>query len=98
MHTICGGSAASSRYIVYSEVPGAVFRTHGSSFVPLPLAIALSLADRMDDQSAGRRRRASHPYGKPIGERPAIALAGTRANRLGGRLATGRATGPQGVD
>src|SRR5690349_10285230 len=34
--TIAGGSLASSRYIVYSEVPGGVLRTQGSSFVPLP--------------------------------------------------------------
>jgi hypothetical protein len=36
-HTIAGGSAESSRHIWYSDVPGGVFRTHGSSFVPLPL-------------------------------------------------------------
>ncbi len=38
--TIVGGSEASSRYIVYSDVPGGVFRTHGSSFVPVPLPMA----------------------------------------------------------
>ena len=38
--TIVGGSEESSRYIVYSDVPGGVFRTHGSSFVPLPEAIS----------------------------------------------------------
>src|SRR5450830_420343 len=38
-----GGSAASSLYIVYSEVPGGVFRTHGSPFVPLPIAMSHAL-------------------------------------------------------
>src|SRR6478735_11517782 len=35
-HTSAGGSADSSRYIVYALVPGAVLSCHGSSFVPLP--------------------------------------------------------------
>src|SRR5664279_5831441 len=37
-----GGSAASSRYIVYSDVPGGVVRTQGSSLVPVPVAISLA--------------------------------------------------------
>jgi hypothetical protein len=41
---MAGGSAASSRYIWYSEVPGGVFSTHGSSLVPLPLKFATSVA------------------------------------------------------
>jgi hypothetical protein len=34
---MAGGSAASSRHIWYSDVPGGVLRTHGSSLLPLPL-------------------------------------------------------------
>ena len=41
--TSAGGSAASSRYIVYSDVPGAVLSSHGSSLVPLPIASCRSL-------------------------------------------------------
>ena len=39
--TSCGGSAASSRYISYSLVPGGVFSRHGSSFVPVPRGASL---------------------------------------------------------
>ena len=38
--TMVGGSDAPSRYIVYSDVPGGVFRTQGSALVPVPVAIA----------------------------------------------------------
>jgi hypothetical protein len=31
---------------VYSDVPGGVFRTHGSSFVPLPIPIVALPGDR----------------------------------------------------
>src|ERR1700690_1140359 len=41
--TIVGGLEAGSRYIVYSEVPGGVARTQGSSLVPLPFAIVALL-------------------------------------------------------
>jgi hypothetical protein len=40
--TITGGPAASSRYIVYSEVPGGVLSTHGSALVPLPAPMVAS--------------------------------------------------------
>src|SRR5262245_11744769 len=47
-----GGSAVSSRYIWYSDVPGGVFRTHGSSAVPVPEA-----AVPMSGLLAGREGR-----------------------------------------
>src|SRR2546423_10201454 len=51
-----GGSDASSRYIVYSLVPGGVFRRQGSSFVPLPFAIPRLLVPyRAGYGSAGGR-------------------------------------------
>ena len=37
-HTNTAGSACSSRYIVYSELPGAVFSTHGSALVPVAIS------------------------------------------------------------
>src|SRR4051812_17172156 len=40
---IAGGSDVSSRYIEYSDVPGGVFSCHGSSLVPVPVAIIASL-------------------------------------------------------
>src|SRR5262245_24182801 len=40
-HTSSAGSAASSRYMVNSDVPGGVFNTHGSSAVPVPLITVL---------------------------------------------------------
>src|SRR4029079_17725393 len=40
--TIVAGSDASSRYIVYSDVPDGGFRIHGSSFVPVRVAIDFS--------------------------------------------------------
>ncbi len=39
--TRAGGSADSSRYIVYSDVPGGVLSTHGSSRSPWPCALAI---------------------------------------------------------
>ena len=47
--TMAGGSPASSRYIVYSDVPGGVRRIQGSALVPLPCAIVeiLSVVTRV---------------------------------------------------
>ena len=50
----CGGSEASSRYIVKSLVPGRCFSCQGSSFVPEPVAMVFSqrlvrIMGRMDD-------------------------------------------------
>src|ERR1035437_1466659 len=41
--TMVGGSDAASRNIVYSELPGGVLRTQGSSFVPLPFVMSVAL-------------------------------------------------------
>ena len=41
--TRAGGSAASSRYIRYSELPGGVLRTQGSSLVPDPVAVTFAM-------------------------------------------------------
>ncbi len=43
---IAGGSAASSRYIWYSDVPGGVLRTHGSALVPVPVWFAMVASSR----------------------------------------------------
>src|SRR5689334_8160320 len=60
MHTIVAGLLASSRYIVYSDVPDGVFRTHGSSLVPLPVATGSArFGTRFLDRVAGRVA----PYG-----------------------------------
>jgi hypothetical protein len=44
MQTKAGGSDDSSRYILYSEVPGGVFRIHGSFAVPAPLTVVFAIS------------------------------------------------------
>jgi hypothetical protein len=41
-HTSSGGSAEAPRYIWYSDTPGAVFSTQGSSLVPEPMAVDMA--------------------------------------------------------
>src|SRR6185503_11990239 len=43
--TMAGGSELSSIHIWYSDVPGGVLSCHGSSLVPLPLAIGKPSTD-----------------------------------------------------
>ena len=47
-HTSCGGSACSSRCIVYADEPGGVVSFHGSSFVPVPSAIGCPFPVRVE--------------------------------------------------
>lgn len=64
MHTKDGGSEVSSRYIRYSDVPGGVLRTQGSSAVPLPFPAAFTI-----DTSTPR---AVHPILSVAGGLPSI--------------------------
>ena len=51
--TRAGGSASSSRYIVYADVPGGVVNCQGSCAVPVP---AMSRSVLLDAGSPPRRR------------------------------------------
>src|SRR6478736_2374149 len=69
MHTMTGGSAASSRHIVYAEPPLAVVSCHGSSRVPVP-AMSVSRrpsmrlpADATTQRPAPDRRPLGHGSG-----------------------------------
>lgn len=64
MHIKDGGSEVSSRYIRYSDVPGGVRRTQGSSAVPLPFSVAFT----MDTSTP----RAVHPILSIAGGLPSI--------------------------
>src|SRR4051794_14293875 len=59
---IAGGSELSSSHIWNSDVPGGVFSCHGSSLVPLPVAITRPLLDC-------DRNRGNHSPRPNIGKR-----------------------------
>ena len=57
---MAGGSASSTRYMTYSEVPGGVLSFHGFAFVPSPLAFATDFA------GAGFTAAVSHELRTPL--------------------------------
>src|SRR2546423_1257222 len=86
--TMAGGSSDSSRYIWYSDEPLGVFKSHGSSRVPVPWALSVAMfflqsAKECDPSVAPRPGQAGRIPARRIPARPRMYAGGVEEPTAG---------------